>query len=217
MDVKKDGVIHFKDWSNSHIPEILQEIYLQRIYHPYVINKKDAVFFDLGLNIGLWSLYASQYAKKIYSFEPAKESYDLAVKNLKDNKATNVEAFQKAVAPTEGEMTFYHSTNSTMNSLKPEVNNTQTSETVATIRLDTFCKEHEVNHIDFMKVDVEGSEAELFTSESFKNIVPFLDAFVYEWHQWASANPNVLNYGLMNYGYTIKQIPSAATLFICQK
>lgn len=217
MDVKQAGVIHFKDWSNSHIPEILQEIYLQRIYHQYLVHKKDAIFFDLGLNIGLWSMYAAQYAKTIYSFEPAKESYDIALQNLKDNGITNVQAFQKAVSTEDGEMMLYHSTNSTMNSLKPEVNNTQVKETVATIRLDTFCTENKIEHIDFAKIDVEGSEAELFTSDSFKNIVPFLDTFIYEWHSWASSNPNLLNRGLMNYGYTIKQIPSSATLFVCQK
>lgn len=217
MDIKGQGSITFNNWENSHIPEILQEIYLQRIYQQYITPKKDAIFFDLGCNIALWSLYASPYAKHIYSFEPALETYKIGKKNLENNNIKNVTLFQKAVAPTDGEMTLYHSTNTTMNSLKPEVNNTQIKETVATIRLDTIVKEQKIDYIDFMKCDVEGAEAELFTSESFKNIVPILDSFIYEWHSWSSSNPLVLNAGLMNYGYKIKQIKSDATLFICQK
>lgn len=59
MDIKGQGVIHFKDWENSYIPNILNEIYLQKIYYPFLVHKKDAVFLDLGSHIGLWSMYAS--------------------------------------------------------------------------------------------------------------------------------------------------------------
>lgn len=217
MLVPGAGQIHFKNWAASHVPEILHEIYVQRIYHPYVIGKKDATFLDIGFNIGLWSLYAAQYAKTVYAFEPTKETYDIGMRNLADNGITNVTAFQKAIAPDDGTTTFYHSSNTTMNSMIQGVNDTKESETVETIRLDTFVKEQGIKRIEFAKIDIEGSESQLFTSESFKNIVPILDAFVYEWHTWGASNFVVLNRGLMDYGYVVHRIPSDATLFICQK
>lgn len=220
MHIPDAGVINFYNWEASHIPEILQEIYIKRIYAPFMSGKTNGVFFDLGCNIGLWSLYASHYAKTIYAFEPNQQSFDIATKNFKDNKIENVKLFKEAIAPNDGETDFYISTNTTMNSMKAEVNNTGKKETVKTTRLDTFVKEQKIEKIDFMKFDVEGSESEIFTSESFKNIVPILNAFIYEWHTWSTSNPNVLNRGLMDYGYNIHQImlgPNEATLFACQK
>jgi FkbM family methyltransferase len=211
------GVIHFVDWDYCYIPEIFTEIYLQKIYLPYLIGKKDATFLDLGCNIGLWSLYASPFAKQIYSFEPALSINETAQKNLKDNNITNVKLFQKAIAAEDEKTTFYHSTNKTMYSLHPIVNNNGEKEEVETIRLDTLVKQEGITHIDFAKIDIEGTEDKLFTSESFKNIVPMLDAFVYEWHRWANANPFVINAGLQKLGYVTRQIPSQATLFIAQK
>ena len=212
------NVIHFRDWDNAHVPEILQEIYLQKIYYPYLSGKKDAIILDLGLNIGLFSIYASKYAKQIYAFEPAKSIFSLAQKNIYENGIENVKLFQKAIGPTDGKTTFYHSTNKTMYSLSPAVNDNKEKEEVETVRLDTFVKQEKIERIDLIKCDIEGTESNLFTSESFKNIVPIVDCLVYEWHQWSISNPNVINHGLMDYGFRkIKQLPSQAVVFACMK
>mgnify|MGYP006276752347 CR=1 FL=1 len=215
--MNKKGVINYSDWDNSHIPEILLEIYLQKIYHPY-LSGRDGIFLDLGLNIGLWSLFASKYAKQIYAFEPTKETYDIAVQNFKDNGITNVKAFQKAIAPTDGKVTFYHSSNSTMNSMISLVNDNKVTEEVETMSLETLVKQEKIDHINFIKCDIEGSEDKLFTSESFKKVVPIVDTMIYEWHTWGSSNPNTLNAGLISLGFkTIKKLPCEATVFACMK
>ena len=215
---KNGHVIHFKGWENSYIPNILQEIYLQKIYDPYLSGKTDAVLLDLGSNISLWSMYASPFAKQIYAFEPSKESYDIGLKNITDNGIKNVKVIKKAIAEKDGKTTFYHSVNTTMNSLNPAINTLpKLAEEVETIRLDTFVKEEKIEHIDFAKIDIEGMEDKLFTSESFKNIVPILDSFIYEWHSWSNSNPNIINFGLKELGYLVKQIPSDATIFSAVK
>src|SRR3990167_5528929 len=147
------GTIHYKDWDNSYIPNIFQEIYLQKIYEPFLVGKKDLILFDLGMNIGLWSIYASKYAKMVYSFEPAKETFDIASLNLKDNGITNVRTYQKAIAEENGEATFYHSINTTMNSLNPAVNSLpDLAEEVETVRLDNFILQEKIKIIDFAKI-----------------------------------------------------------------
>jgi FkbM family methyltransferase len=217
MQTSQLHVLHFNDWNNSHISEILQEIYLQKIYSQFLIGKKDSLCLDIGCNIGLWSLYASPLVKTVFSFEPASDICKIAQKNLDENQITNVSLFQKAIAPEDGKTTLYHSTNKTMYSLNERINDNRESEEVETIRLDTFVKENKIDHIDFMKLDIEGTEDKLFTSESFKNIVPILDSFIYEWHSWSNANPNIINSGLRDMGFTIRQIPSNATIFSAQK
>jgi len=212
------SVIHFKDFETAHVPDILQEIYLQKIYYPYLSGKKDAVIFDIGLNIGLFSLYASKYASTVYAFEPSADIFKIAKQNIEENGMTNVKLFQKAIAPKDGKATFYHSTNETMFSLNPAVNDNKEKEEVETIRLDTFVKQEKIEHIDLIKMDIEGTESEIFTSESFKNIVPITDCMVYEWHTWNISNPNVINHGLMEYGFEkIIKLNTQATVFACTK
>lgn len=210
----KSGVIHYNDWDNSYIPNILKEIYLDRVYEPYLPHIKDKVVLDLGMNIGLWSLYASRYAKEVHGFEPAHATFELASRNLAENNTDNVAAYPWAITDKSGRATLYHNTNSTMNSTNPVVNNKPgEEESVAGVQLDEFVKLHKIDHIGFAKIDVEGTEDKLFASESFSNIAPILDAFVYEWHSWCQANPNTINAGLRDLGYSIKQIPSEATIF----
>ena len=81
------SVILFKDWSASYIPHILRELYLDSVYAPFLNGKENLTILDLGLNIGLFSLYASPFAKQVYSFEPSKESFELATKNITENGA----------------------------------------------------------------------------------------------------------------------------------
>lgn len=209
-----DNVLHFNDWKNSYIPNILKEIYLDQVYAPYLQSIKGNVVLDLGANIGLWSLYAAPLAAQVYAFEPAKETWRIAQKNLKDNGIKNVKLYQKAVADTDGRMSFYHNENTTMNSLNERVNNKPSlKEQVETIRLDTLVKDEGIERIGFAKIDVEGTEDILFMSEGFQKIVPILDSFVYEYHSWCNAPAQNINQALQDYGYKIRQIPSEATIF----
>lgn len=212
------GVIHYKDWDNSYIPNILQEIYLRKIYFPYLSGKRDLVMMDIGFNIGLWSLYASKYAKTIYSFEPSLESYNIGLKNLEDNGIKNVKLYQKAISKDDGKTIFYHSTNTTMNSLNPAVGNTGEKEEVEMVRLDTFAEQEKIKHIDFIKLDIEGFEDKVLMGEGFQKVAPIIDTIVYEWHTWSEANPHLINTALKDFGFKrIKQLGSDATVFACTK
>lgn len=213
--MQKPKALYYYDWSNSYIPNILKEIYMDRVYRPYIEHLKDGVFLDLGCNIGLWSIYASKYASKIYSFEPAEETFKLATANLAEEDAfKKVELFQMAVSNEDGEASFFRNTNSTMNSMKEAVSNQPEATTkVPTIRLDTFVKDQGITHIDFAKIDVEGSEDVLFASEGFEKIVPILDAFVYEHHSWSNSSAEQINRHLEDLGYKMTLIPSEATIY----
>ena len=210
------GVIHFKNWSNSFIPEILKELYIDRIYHPYLRAKFDMTILDLGCNIGLFSLYASAFAKQIYAFEPSQESFDLASQNIKDNNLTNIKLFKKAISKDNGTAKFWHADNITMNSMMEIVtiknNSEKTSEEVEKIRLDDFVKEEKIEHIHFMKMDIEGSEGEVIGSQSFENITPILDSFVLEYHDWAGISVQQLVTTIRDYGYRVELIPSQAVI-----
>lgn len=47
--------------------------------------QKNAIFLDIGANIGIYSIFAAKFTKKIYSFEPDALNYALLNLNIKDN------------------------------------------------------------------------------------------------------------------------------------
>lgn len=218
---KSDGVIHFKNWDSSYIPQILEEMYIKHIYAPYLYGKTNLTIFDLGLNIGLFSMFASRFAKQIYAFEPAKESFEIAKKNIEENGLTNVKFYQKAIAKENGILDFWHADNTTMNSTLEVVTskntNGKTKESVEAIRLDDFVKQEGITRIDFMKMDIEGTECEVIGSKSFENIVPILDALVVEYHEWSGVNVQQLVTTLRDYGYEVNLIPAQAVILGAKK
>jgi FkbM family methyltransferase len=64
---------------------ILKELYNDNDY--YFSLNKEIILIDVGMNVGFTSLFLSkkENIKKIYSFEPVDETYNLAQKNFKLN------------------------------------------------------------------------------------------------------------------------------------
>ena len=68
---KLQGIFWYGDFENYYLGHQFSEIYKDRIYEPYLEKVKDAVVLDIGANIGVFTLYASKYAKQVYSVEPS--------------------------------------------------------------------------------------------------------------------------------------------------
>lgn len=63
----------------------IKEIFKKREYKKLNFTPNDVVL-DLGMNIGMFSIYAlNKGVKKIYSFEPSKDNFQLAKENIKLN------------------------------------------------------------------------------------------------------------------------------------
>ena len=79
---------YFNDFKNTYMPEILKEIYREKVYDPYI--KKDSVIVDFGANLGLWTYFASDFAKKLYSVEPTEAHFKCLTKMIDQNNLKNV-------------------------------------------------------------------------------------------------------------------------------
>lgn len=64
--------------------------------------KKGDVVFDVGANIGLYSILFSQLTDHTYSFEPTDTYENLLLPNLKNNGITNVKTFNLAMGEKVG-------------------------------------------------------------------------------------------------------------------
>lgn len=200
---------------------IMEELWKSRIYDPYLpLNKSGSVALDIGANVGLVSYYLAQHFEKVYSLEPSSEHFDNLMQMLTFNELTNVVTpIKKALFMENGKFGFGGpKDNTTMKSLhtatwqdgKPE-------EKVETITLEKLFEEFGIDHVNLMKLDCEGSEHEILSHPSFKNVADKINTIIVERHQWSGRHPNQLNEALKNAGFTVEQIPNQADLVVAKR
>ena len=121
-------------------------------------KKKDNILFDIGTNIGYFSLISSKFCKQIYSFDANIYNIELLNKSIRLNQITNINTYSKCIVDNHDK--FYKTTvihGQNVGALRIE----ECDETVSNIDnliLDDFIKEHNINNIDLIKIDIEGSE-----------------------------------------------------------
>lgn len=197
----------------------MAEVFKEKVYDRYFSGKKDLTVLDVGGNIGITSYYFSQFSKVVYTLEPSLEHYATLCHQLDFNRLANVFPFKLALSNENGEAQFHHLPNKTMYSLRPAgIDPKQGFEIVHTVRLDTFLQDRECDHVDFMKLDCEGSEADIICGDGFQNAAPKIDTLFLEVHSWNGRHPNQLKDGLKMAGFkNIQTISNDATLWICTK
>lgn len=137
--------------------------------HPPVTISTGDIVVDIGAHKGYFSVYASLHSGtgKVYAFEPFFKNYQILKKNIHINSCKNVKLFQLGIADRKGKKSLYlghDETKSGFSILKNQSNNYGQSKAVdiSVIRLTdifTLCK---INRIDFLKMDIEGAEYDIF-------------------------------------------------------
>jgi FkbM family methyltransferase len=206
------------DFDSHFLGHQFEEIFKSRVYAPYLENKKDAVVLDVGANLGLFSLYASKYAKQVYAIEPSKEHYTCLTEMLKFNEISNVKPVNKAIYIEQGTFNLHHNPNKTMYSLHQAVHTDgMKPEPADTVTLEDFFNLENLDHVDLMKLDIEGTEIEVLSHISFLNVAPKIDAILTERHAWSGRNPNQLDEALKMAGFKVSPVPNDADLVIATK
>jgi|GEM_PF-1148876 len=126
--------------------------------------KAGDIFFDVGANIGLFSLYAANKvtnAGKVFSFEPAPITYQRLMSNVVLNELVNVKSENIGLSSNEAILKFNVSLTGydAWNSFAElnEIGETETIE-VPVISLDRYIQKNNITKIDLIKIDVEGWE-----------------------------------------------------------
>jgi FkbM family methyltransferase len=208
----------FHDFPNSHIPEILEEIYTKKVYNPFLLGKKDLIIADWGGNIGLTSYFFKDFAKTVYCVEPSKLHIEAIEAMVKQNKIENIVVCPYAISNTNGKERFYHNDNVTMFSLSATVNPQNDFEEVETITPEEFFTRNKIDKIDLLKLDVEGSESKVVCSDSFKKVADKIKVIVGEWHQWDSQNQQAFQHTFEDLGFTFNWLHNTqASVFTAVK
>ena len=120
--------------------------------------KTDDVVLDLGANIGIFSRFASDRgARKVYSFEPIQENFEL----LMLNRPNNCEAHRIAVSNKDNQsISMAYDKNTPGGS--SFVAKSGPEQTVMTMTINTLVENGVIESPDFIKMDIEGAEVVAF-------------------------------------------------------
>jgi FkbM family methyltransferase len=169
------------------------------------IDFEPQTIIDLGANIGLTTaFFKKKYPNsKIICVEPETSNFELLKKNLKDlpnihfyntgvwNKSTNLIIEDKGLGHYG--YTVKESETESTNSFKA-------------IGISEIIDEHNLEKIDILKVDIEGSEKELF-SNNFEQWLPKVRVLIIELHDRMKPNCAKTVFDALNkynYTFTIK-------------
>ncbi len=170
-------VEHFQN-PNNYADIVLNQINSDRFYDPIFEDEKDLVVLDIGANVGLFSLFAHDSCKAIYSVEPTPNHFRILQEMT--SKHSNIHPINIAVHNQNTNIDFYISNeNSTMNS---SVNQYGTKIQVEAMTLKALIDHLGLDHVDFVKCDIEGSEMVALTEKTIGEVKDIVDSWFLEVH-----------------------------------
>jgi FkbM family methyltransferase len=119
------------------------------------------VAVDAGANRGIYTMVLSRLVGdcgQVVALEPATDPFESLKENVALNRMSNVRAIQAAVSDAVGETILYHHGSGVSSGLGPSGTSSVRTESVATTTLDHVMQEVGLDHIDFLKMDIEGAE-----------------------------------------------------------
>lgn len=155
-----------------------KEIFIDKIYDNNEVKiEKNDIVVDIGANLGFFSVYAKEKEpSKIYCFEPSEELYDSLKTNIGFDKNF---VFQKAISGEDGKNNFlYYDISSASGRL---CNNEEGGYEVETIGVNNLIKFLGVDKINYLKIDCEGCEKNIFENIT-KETISKIDKMVIEYH-----------------------------------
>jgi FkbM family methyltransferase len=157
---------------------ILKQINEERMYDPIFKDRDNMIVLDLGANCGLFSLYAADSCERLISVEPTPSTYNVLQEIVKDH--TNITPLQLAIGPHNELISFFINENSTTNSM---LNRNGMETKVQCMTLETLLHMQGLDHVDFIKCDIEGSEMQALTDETLSPIANKVNFWFVEVHQ----------------------------------
>lgn len=159
---------------------VVNEQYTDNIYGLNEKLIKGKVVVDLGANVGAVSIRCHQLgAKNVFAYEPEPHNFDILTKNLKENNADSVMAFESAITPEDKEYTIVDEFSGSGITDWYRGAGTDTNQ-VQGITLKKALED--LDHVDFLKADIEKAEYPVFT-EADDETLKKIDMIVMEYHE----------------------------------
>ncbi|MBU4217087.1 FkbM family methyltransferase [Candidatus Parcubacteria bacterium] len=124
-----------------------------KLFISSVVDAK--VVFDIGSNVGYYSLLANKYMKegKVFAFEPSRRNVEFLKKHMSLNNADKVEVVDSAISDVSGEVFLQENELGVLDTISSK----EGTYNVSAISIDDFCESKNL-YPDVIKLDVEGAE-----------------------------------------------------------
>jgi FkbM family methyltransferase len=173
---------------------------------------KDAVFLDIGANIGVFTITAAKFLKqngRVIAVEASPKIFPYLQQNIEANGLNNVKTLELAATERDNEtVPFYEAPLDKfgMGSLAPQFQSSPIQ--LKTKTIDSILHDEQIDKVDFIKVDVEGYESSVFQGAEKLLNSPNAPIILFEFCDWAEARKPEGNIGdsqrvLIDFGYTI--------------
>jgi len=176
---------------------------------------------DAGANIGVFSLYAAKLgAKRVYAFEPVKETYKILKENIRINNMENIIVpVNMALGDSAGKSTIFfdeagEGTASLLQEGLERMPKKKRSQKVRVTTIDSFmggkCK------TGFIKMDVEGYEEKVLLGarKTIRKYKPVLSFSAYHKKDDKKRLPEVVR--RIRKDYSIRLIHGSEDIFYCK-
>jgi FkbM family methyltransferase len=163
---------------------------------------------DIGANVGDYTQELLQKtSSKVISFEPLVGPFE-ELKNKVRQFSGRSTLENKGVGSENKNLIIHFNPNASAHaSFSEEVKkvsyvSNEMKQEVEVVTLDRYCVENSIEHIDFIKIDTEGFESEVFLGAQrvFKELKPKFIQMEFNWHQlFRNASLNYFSELLPNY------------------
>lgn len=179
------------------------------------IARRSKTLFDVGANVGLFSLLgaATNTSIKVHAFEPTPTAANTLDANIQLNGFGSVVLNRVAVGKASGVLYLHEfsgadGSNGGMNFTTEEA--LGAAGQVPVVSLDDYCRDKGINHIDALKVDVEGAEYDVFAGSAHLLRYALVDYVLFESVEWTARrfgrSRAAAEHLLANAGYTIYDV-----------
>jgi len=170
----------------------------------YINVPRNGVFIDVGSHIGKFTIPVAKMGANVISIEPHPDNFEVLVKNIRLNKVENkVIPMNIALSDENTKGKLYIGINSLRHSIVENYGKGSIRVTFNT--LDNIVENTGINRIDFIKIDVEGSELNVIKG-GLKSIGKFKPNMVIEVRKY---NLEKLESILSSVGYSVEIIEEA--------
>lgn len=207
----REGTTLFVRTGTNDFRAIL-DVWSNRIYNPpgFEINKRDIVV-DIGAHIGIFSALASRSAilGRVYAFEPVLDNLEIQTMNISQNKLKNVVVSDWAVSGSKEDREMILSKDALAHSFYANLagNSSDKVVTVRTISLQDVLEENHIDHMDFLKLNCEGSEYDILFSAP-DSVLNRIQKMAIQYHDIDDRlNVKALRIFLESHGFAVKISP----------
>jgi FkbM family methyltransferase len=175
---KTISIVRGKGWGSSTV-----ELEFSKSFK-LLSTKNIDIIFDIGANHGKYidaALKKSKPTTQIYAFEPSSHNIDIlkskypnAKINPNTSETSSLNIFDFAISNKKGNSTLHSDKlGSGLASIIERdlshfnMNHNNILQEVKTITIDEIMKEYEINHIDILKMDIEGNELNALHGATF--------------------------------------------------